>query len=373
MNCLAPIIIPDKPLIARGVKNAFIKVPCGHCVECARDRRNDWFVRLWSTYNRCKSLDIPVWFVTITIDPFLWPNMNISNPDIGNLITPFVRSWNERFRYLNNGKMPLRFICSEFGSRDRDYIDYNGVTRVTTGALHFHGLIFGFLPLSDLIHGLQRTHGYVQFDRIKSPRAIRYVVKYCTKDYSVEDPKLRARTFCSPGIGDSTFYFKDQPATKVVLINGFHYRTPRYFIDSQWLYCYSVSHSCDLRTARKNFHDSAGRSAIVNENIRSRYKAYVDFCNYFYSLSSESRKLFLSSLAAKKSDVLSYDDVVKLCTLKRVGLMHPTLRHHSLVFLDREFYNICSCDYSFNSVKPFNNNFYERSQIVFPLSFNFET
>lgn len=318
MACLCPISIPDKIACEYGFKGANITVPCGHCAECARSRRNDWFVRIWSTYNRCVAEHIPVWFITISIDPHLWPNMTIDSPGIGDRVTPFIRSWNERLRYLNGGKMPLRFVCSEFGSKGREYIDDRGVARVTIGALHFHGLLFGDLDVYYIRDGLCQTHGWTKFELIKSPKAVRYIVKYSTKDYSIDDPSLRARTFCSPGIGDSSFYFGDSPATPTVLINGYHYRTPRYFVEKQWIRLYG----------KQNFLDSKGHSAIVIKNFHDRlenYKRQCEFLSKFTESGDPSvRDYYLSRLPM--SNVASLDRVKVLCSLGLTGPSHPLLR-----------------------------------------------
>lgn len=378
MSCLAPISVPDTLLRARGVRDASLIVPCGHCVECARARRNDWFVRLWSVYKRYEALDLPVWFVTITIDPSLWPNHNKKYDGVDRLVTPFIRSWNERLRYLNDGKMPLRFLCSEFGSSDRDYVDCHGNVRVTTGALHFHGLLFGYLDIKRLQDGFCKTHGYVHFDRIRGPQGIRYVVKYCTKDYSIENPLLRARTFCSPGIGDPTFYFGNTPATDFVIINGFHYHTPRYFKERQWLNIYAFNHQCSIGVARKAFYDSFGHNSIVINNAVKRYSIYLDqikraeFLRYDNPLCDSSyREYRYSSLIDSRSLPL-LSDVQSLCSLGKVGPGHPALVYDRKFRLELVSRLLLSSDQSFVNVKPY---FYqhERDQIVIPLSLDFSS
>ncbi len=374
MNCCSPISIPDKHLRLMGVPDAQILVPCGHCVECARDRRNDWFVRLWSHYQRCVEKDVPVWFVTVSIDPKKWPNLNVNCPGVEDRIAPFIRSWKERFRYLNGGTMPVVFLCNEFGSCGRDYVDRNGVVRVTTGALHFHGVIFGDLDIRNIGLGLKATHGYTQFDPIRGPQCIRYVVKYATKDFSIENPCLRARVFTSPGLGDPTYYFGDSPATPIVIINGYHYRTPRYFLERQWIHVYAVYNRVSFDEARKKFIDSLGVSTIVRENVLRRYRNYLEVYPFDLSHGPAFYSYFLSNVISKSRTAHSIDKVKRLFDLKIVGYGHPTLRHCErlssyLAFCD-EIYN----DHSFLFNKPiFLKQFYERTQIIVPLSLNFET
>lgn len=376
MACLCPISIPDKIAREYGFKGATMVVPCGHCVECARQRRNDWFVRIWTVYNKCVSDHLPVWFFTATIDPRIWPDMNLKNPDISGLVTPFVRSWNERFRYLNGGVMPLRFMCSEFGSCDRDYIDKNGVVRVTTGALHFHGLIFGYIPVRKLKSGFMLTHGHVDFNLIRGPQAIRYTVKYATKDYSVEDPRLRARVFCSPGIGDPSFYFGDSMPTPYVLINGFHYRTPRYFIEKQLIRFYG----------RDRFFLPDGHSLLVHKNFEVRLSQFnmIQDCLYNNPFGSVNLDFLSKNAAPFFRRPASYEEVLHLAKLHKTGFSHPTLVQHRRFHSNIAYRDLLSHDDLFhpdipyiatldNNSNSFHLNFfdYERSKTVVPLSLDF--
>ncbi|QXN75225.1 replication initiator protein [Microvirus mar46] len=364
MNCLAPISIPDKVAARYGFHGRFITVPCGHCSECARDRRNDWFVRLNSVYQRHRELKIPVWFVTVTINQKLWPGFTVSSSGVEDRVTVFVRSWCERFRYLNNGKMPLRFLCCEFGSENRQYIDSHGRSRISTGALHFHGLIFGRIDWNRISKGLEATHGWIDYSLVRGPECIRYTVKYATKDFSEENPKRRSRVFCSPGIGDPSYYFGDSTPTPIVMVGAFHYRTPRYLIEKQWIYCYSKSHFTDwssrfaLRESRSALTDCFGRFFLVNENAKIRiamYREQDDFYfqnrHFLYSPDRYVRSYWLDRLTDGNC-ASTYDDVVALCNLKLSGQSHPLLRRR---YLENIFYHITDDLYpniNFNNFNP---------------------
>ena len=83
--CLAPIWIRNRAYSSRTIgltdrkvllKNRpwdyftqRIMVPCGHCEECLRQQRNDWYVRLERETKYQKSLHRNSVFVTITIAP----------------------------------------------------------------------------------------------------------------------------------------------------------------------------------------------------------------------------------------------------------------------------------------------------------------
>ncbi|QXN75237.1 replication initiator protein [Microvirus mar48] len=386
MNCLAPISIPDKVAARYGYHGRYIKVPCGHCAQCARDRRNDWYVRLNSVYRRHVERHIPVWFVTVTINQNLWPGYLVSSPGVEDRVTGFVRSWCERFRYLNDGKMPLRFLCCEFGSENRPYIDDYGNTRISTGALHFHGFIFGFINWSKVAKGLEETHGWVDYSRVRGPQCIRYTVKYATKDFSEENPKRRSRVFCSPGLGDPSFYFGESIPTPVILIGAFHYRTPRYLIEKQWIWLYSKSHFDDwrsrisLRNSRLALTDVFGRFFLVNENAKKRILLYNQQ-DAFYA--SNRDKLYDPNLSVRSYwlekllqslNVSSFDDVKTLYNLGLTGLSHPLFRReylqnmyyhiHDDILPNEQFFN-------FNPYLFFTD--YERYKNFFSLSGDFET
>ena len=66
-----------------------IMVPCGHCEECLRQQRNDWYVRLERETKYQKSLHRNSVFVTITIAPEHYDSA-LLNP------SSFIRMWFER-------------------------------------------------------------------------------------------------------------------------------------------------------------------------------------------------------------------------------------------------------------------------------------
>lgn len=373
MSCLCPVSIPDKVLSDFGYKGREILVPCGHCIGCARDKINDWFVRLYTVYQDHVSKNLPVWFVTVTVDQKLWPGMTKSSPGVKDKVTPWIRSWNERLRYLNDGVMPLRFLCSEFGSEGEKYYDKNGVLRITTGALHFHGFLFGYLPLKRISKGLAETHGHVDFDRVRSAACIRYAVKYATKDYSVSDPLLRSRTFCSPGLGDPSFYFGSSAPTSHVMINGFHYRCPRYLVEKQWINIYG----------RKNFFDADGRSRLVIDNAISRIERLLsmnDLMDLYVSSDSLTRSWYKSQFEKLQYDPYDYSKLEKLLSLNRIGPGHPALRFRQKIRDEFSSRDLLLSDHSFvehipfqTFINQFNSFNYEGDQAFISLSFDFET
>lgn len=305
-------MIPDKGLSRFGIRG-FLKVPCGHCVGCSRDRINDWFVRLYSEFHVRDMANLPSYFVTITIDPDLWPSMTKKNPNVAQSVSAFIRSWSERARYVT-GRSLRRFFCSEFGSADEVYFDRFRNKRITTGALHFHGFIFSDVDMQELQRSLRLTHGYFWYVRMTDTRMVRYAVSYATKDYSEDDPSLRARVFASPNLGNYSFFFGESAPTSYVLINGFHYRTPRYF-----------------------FNKFYGAESVVRNSTLSRLRSYLDQTSLIERSGVSS---FLDSPLYKGSSdgqiLYDYAGILPLYHSNLLSRQHPVIRRHDLNVLHRE-------------------------------------
>lgn len=353
MPCLSPISIPDRGLAKFHVRSEIL-VPCGHCRECQRERVNSWFVRLYSYYMVRKRFNLPTYFVTVTIDPTLWPNLTKDKVKEKSEISHFIRTFNERVRYVN-GRSLTRFYVAEFGSLGTLYKDVYGHLRESTGALHFHGFIFDDVNLYELREKLRETHGYLWFTRLTDARLIRYAVKYIFKDLVHDDVVLRPRIFCSPGLANSDFYFHGQPPTTHVLINGYHYRTPRYFFDKYF--------------TKVGFSSPDGYSRILTLNRLRRYLSAV-----------------YSPAEFQKIDITPPPTLDLLQRMSDSGLVSPY--HPELVALRRRsndslrnigpsIEDVWSIPDFVNDVLNFNLNFklnyYERAQTLFSLPCDLKT
>ena len=163
--CLSPI----------RTKKGYV-VPCGKCVECLSQKRNDWSVRL---YYEMQKYSTPPAFVTLTYDDDHLPSM--VDEDTGELV-PVVskRDLQLFFKRLRKRVPGIRyFFCSEYGP--------------TTGRPHYHGIIFN-LPqkyfslylrcctddLNKLIFDCWKN-GFTSAYLAK-PAAIHYCTKYCLTD-----------------------------------------------------------------------------------------------------------------------------------------------------------------------------------------------
>ena len=205
-------------------------VPCGHCEECLKALRNDWYVRIRQELARSRAEHCEAWFVTITIAPRYY-KAALNDP------TAFMRKWFERIRHVT-GRTIKHVFFQEFG------------TNPSTGTeprLHFHGFLFDPRMTYNSFRRIVSQFGFVWLCQA-TPKRARYAVKYVVKqldtsNYDLPD-KLRlqlsdrkyARKFVSPGVGD---FLGTQPRPSLATslwtfdahrkAGGYRYRIPRYY------------------------------------------------------------------------------------------------------------------------------------------------
>lgn len=82
--CYSPVTIPNPRTDFRQVCDKLYQVvPCGHCEECRRQKRDDWFVRLYYEYFRYKK-EYPtgcVKFPTLTFNDNSLPMLDLDSED----------------------------------------------------------------------------------------------------------------------------------------------------------------------------------------------------------------------------------------------------------------------------------------------------
>lgn len=158
-----------------------VEVPCGKCYECVKRRRNDWYIRcLIESRNRK--------FTYFGLLTYAEVNSKLKKRDI-QLFLKRLRSYEIDLRY---------FIVGEYGDEK--------------GRPHWHCLFFSDKPIPfNLIAKAWRggysqeggnISGWIRFEPIKSPRSIRYTVKYMYK-YVGNDQKFEFLVSKNPAIGKS--------------------------------------------------------------------------------------------------------------------------------------------------------------------------
>lgn len=158
------------------VARQWVMVPCGHCEDCLRRQRNDWFVRLERELARCKAESRQAIFITITIAPKYY-NEALLDP------TRFIRRWNERIRHRIGHSFKHAFF-QEFGTHPETGSDPR---------LHFHGFLFGTDVLYNVIRSAVSDLGFVWLTKANTKRA-RYCVKYVTKQIKFDPVEVAGKT-----------------------------------------------------------------------------------------------------------------------------------------------------------------------------------
>lgn len=179
--CLNPIkIFVDTPL-----GKVSHDVPCGHCLECAKDKQNEYCIRTWYESKKWST----GWFFTLTYSDDNVPThigckcdyqtgeVYEENFLFHDLDSSDIQNWKKRCRRFwdyHYGDVPKFsfLICGEYGPR--------------THRPHYHGLIFGLTKVQfvHMMHDWQVHHGFTQWSALKWDKiheASRYVSKYLCK------------------------------------------------------------------------------------------------------------------------------------------------------------------------------------------------
>lgn len=250
--CCSPITLLVEPKKSPSLalsKPRFVKVPCGHCIECLKSKQNEWFVRLWSEFQGKTCL-----FFTLTYRPEAVPKVVDSQTGeiLHSVCAEHLQSTMKRFRMQYERKYGKKaefkyFIASEYGPK--------------TLRPHYHGIIslskVEFMPF---LLDWQNRFGFTQSSVVNSLSAsLRYVTKYAIKGL-YDNPLIKQgcvkKNFrlISKKMGYNWIkanlyqylhsYIKDKKQsihqykteyldkiiqTLKVNINGFNYKLPKYF------------------------------------------------------------------------------------------------------------------------------------------------
>lgn len=182
--CTSPITIKNRSRrYVDGVSKMFFHVPCGHCKECMKAQQDEWFVRAFFEYLRCKNAGGHVFFPTFSYNKEHLPHYDddVMDYHIPCFSYKDILSFRNKLRvYLTRegyDAKGLRFIiASEFGGKK--------------GRPHYHGLFFvPFDIRKDKFLELCRKawiNGFVMVSKkgleIQSIKGIQYATKYCSKE-----------------------------------------------------------------------------------------------------------------------------------------------------------------------------------------------
>lgn len=231
-----------------GEEDYFLRVPCGCCSDCLKKRRQEWFVRAYNIMKR-RGFDITnTYFCTFTLKPEVYDEY-CKEPykAIRRFIDRLRKDKSLRYKDLVTKRYRYRKIRFPFlfvsEVADGKRAKKRGIP--SSHRLHFHAIIFGCpLPWWTVRHHWLQ-YGLAWVDPIRSMAAVRYVMKYITKEDPVhfgsisEDlKKLHGRLYVSHGFGrlsDSelkelaSYMMQNMRSWFSILINNHSYRIPRYY------------------------------------------------------------------------------------------------------------------------------------------------
>lgn len=195
------------------VNDKFIIVPCGRCLACLSNKRNDWTFRLTEEYKASKSAV----FVTLTYDRKHLPadhSVNRRDPQL------FMKRLRKR-----DGTNGIRFyLTAEYGTQG--------------GRPHYHALLFNCNE-GDIRSAWQLGSVHIGTVTLAS---VAYCTKYIVQPESSPPNQTRPFALMSRAYGIGAHYLSDDMVTwhrsgdkNYSIVNGAKVRLPRYYRQKIWI------------------------------------------------------------------------------------------------------------------------------------------
>lgn len=194
-------------------------VPCGKCLSCLINKRNDWAFRLEQEYKRSQSAA----FITLTYHPKFVPDTGVSKRHFQLFMKRLRKKSGLKLRYYAVGEYGTKF--------DRP---------------HYHAIIFNYYGNEKFLQSIWSTRKGEAFGIVHIGKVNQASIMYCTK-YVIQrgNPKdsNRAKPFmlCSRAYGLGLNYLTDEMADwhrrgqrNYTLVFGEKRRLPRYYKDKIW-------------------------------------------------------------------------------------------------------------------------------------------
>lgn len=195
------------------VNDKFVIVPCGKCLACLSNKRNDWTFRLTEEHKVATS----AYFVTLTYD---WKHL----PDDHNLCKRDVQLFLKRLRKRDGANRIRYYAVGEYGSKG--------------GRPHYHILLFN---TDERTIRASWELGIVHIGRV-TLASIAYCTKYIVQP-DVCPPFKQTRPFAlmSRAYGIGANYLSDDMVAwhrsgdkNYSIVNGAKVRLPRFYREKIW-------------------------------------------------------------------------------------------------------------------------------------------
>lgn len=255
-----------------------IAVPCGKCLGCLSNKRNDWSFRLMQEYKVSRS----AYFVTLTYSDRFVPRCGVVKRHL-QLYLKRLRKLSPRLRY---------YAVGEYGSK--------------TGRPHYHAIIFNsqedFIrenwSLLDRKTGRRVAIGICHIGRV-TEASVSYVLKYVVQSGAAVEGQNNPFAIMSRGYGLGLNYLTDEMVSwhrsdgKMFAINyGEKVRLPRFYKDKIW----PDSQWSDWKWRREKVLKKARKEAEIKEE---KHNAIMKKKGYSPEASNLMRNVAMFSVKKK--------------------------------------------------------------------------
>lgn len=283
MNCVSPRWIDHD--------GELLVVPCGKCLPCLVNKRNDWSFRLMQEYKGSRSAA----FITLTYSAKYVPDNGLSKRHVQLFMKRLRKSYGKKLRY---------YLVGEYGTK--------------TQRPHYHLLLFNFdVEHESFIRSAWSARSGEPFGLVHIGEVTEASIRYCTK-YVIQRGGAFLGTSKSPfalmsrayGLGAN--YLTDQMiswhrggsiremtagSAKVFTMQfGVKGRLPRYYKDKIW----PLVKGTHWEYIRKQICDLTGKEVIKSELENVRLVREAGYANPD-AIIAEMRSAVISRIKEKVS------------------------------------------------------------------------
>ena len=270
MACLTPILLNDR-------FGNVVKVPCGHCLSCRKERSKAWGFRLMC---ECASWQSSV-FLTLTYDEEHVTFVDdVCFPFYATLVPRDLQLFFKRLRKALDGRSIKYYACGEYGTN--------------TYRPHYHAILFG-VDYSDLpVIEQSWQMGFVKLDEV-NVATCNYVSGYVQKKLYGRDiyPSWIVPPFSRMSKHLGFDYFEKHH--EEIFAHGLHFQgkqipVPRYFYrlcSEGKIGSYSES---DVIAKRAEISKKMQDKSDLELSRRFGYSEYTDEKGYFRISLDESNR-----------------------------------------------------------------------------------
>lgn len=287
-----------QPFLKKNKYGEIVTIPCGWCINCRVDKRNEWIDRCnYELKNKITSTFLTLTYDELNIIPNLVSTLNgqliatINYDDIKR----FIDRLRKRIKYINQGKEKNILMQNDFS-----YIYVGEYGHGELPRPHFHLILCGLDYLAcEKIFQEEWNHGFIYSLPVKNGCS-RYVLKYMDKQVHGADAKKiyddnglsRPKMISSIGFGSGLYL--DDENYKDVVKNNYTYLSsknkrrpvPRYYLnkmlgrkkpDDAHIIDELTDNGIDIP-----FTFYGTRKVIDGLHIYGFCNAYLDKKNYYY-------------------------------------------------------------------------------------------